>query len=122
VLLFLAFCWLPLRAETGTRRKIELAVDWKLASAAEARVGGAEVSVAGYEDASRHPIHRTPATVLEILQEDGVYTDLYVGKNLLEKASGPGSSHLGTGEPNYPSRAGEAITDLRISPANAVAA
>ena len=26
-----------------------------------------------------------PATVLEILQEDGVYPDLYVGKNMLEK-------------------------------------
>jgi exo-1,4-beta-D-glucosaminidase len=25
-----------------------------------------------------------PATVLEILQEDGVYPNLYVGKNLLE--------------------------------------
>jgi hypothetical protein len=27
-----------------------------------------------------HPIHRMPATVLEILQEDGVYPDLYFGK------------------------------------------
>lgn len=26
-----------------------------------------------------------PATVLEILQEDGVYPNLYVGKNMLEK-------------------------------------
>ena len=26
-----------------------------------------------------------PATVLEILQEDGVYPDLYVGKNMLER-------------------------------------
>jgi exo-1,4-beta-D-glucosaminidase len=85
VLLFLSICWLPLRAETGTPWKIELAADWKLASAVEVRGGGAEVSVAGYEDAGWHPIHRMPATVLEILQEDGVYTDLYVGKNLLEK-------------------------------------
>jgi len=85
VLLFLTLCWLPLRAETGIPRKIELAADWKLASAAEVRAGGAEVSVAGFQDAAWHPIHRMPATVLEILQEDGVYPDLYVGKNLLEK-------------------------------------
>ncbi|MFZ0961414.1 MAG: glycoside hydrolase [Terriglobia bacterium] len=85
VLLFLTFCCLPLSAETGIPQEIELAADWKLASAADVRVGGAEVSVAGYEDAGWHPIHRMPATVLEILQEDGVYPDLYVGKNLLEK-------------------------------------
>ena len=85
VLLFLTICWLPLRAETGTPRKIELAEDWKLASAAEVRAGGPEVSIVGYEDAAWHPIHRMPATVLEILQEDGVYPDLYIGKNLLEK-------------------------------------
>ena len=82
--LFLTFCCLPLNAQTGIPQRIELAADWKLASAAEARAGGAEVSLAGYEDAGWHPIHRMPATVLEILQEDGVYPDLYVGKNLLE--------------------------------------
>ena len=85
LLLSLSIYYAPLRAETGIPRKIELAADWKLASAAEVRVGGAEVSAAGYEDAGWHPIHRMPATVLEILQEDGVYPDLYVGKNLLEK-------------------------------------
>ena len=85
VLLLLSSSWLPLRAQTESPRKIELAADWKLASAEEARVGGEEISVAGHEDASWHPIHRMPATVLEILQEDGVYPDLYVGKNMLEK-------------------------------------
>ena len=85
LLLSLSICCAPLHANSGIPQKIELAADWKLASASEARVGGAEVSVAGYEDASWHPIHRMPATVLEILQEDGVYPDLYVGKNLAEK-------------------------------------
>jgi exo-1,4-beta-D-glucosaminidase len=87
LLLSLSICCAPLHANSGIPQKIELAADWKLASASEARVGGAEVSFAGYEDASWHPIHRMPATVLEILQEDGVYPDLYVGKNLAEKVA-----------------------------------
>src|SRR5271165_1407688 len=85
MMLALSICCAPLRAEAGTPRKIELAADWKLASTIEAPSAGAEISVAGYSDTAWHPIHRMPATVLEILQEDGVYPDLYVGKNLLEK-------------------------------------
>ena len=63
--------------------KIELVENWKLASATEAQSEGAAISVAGYKDARWHPIHRMPATVLEILQEDGVYSNLYVGTNML---------------------------------------
>src|ERR1035437_7352794 len=65
--------------------RMELAENWKLASATEAPSDGAAISVAGYRDSRWHPIHRMPATVLEILQEDGVYPNLYFGKNLLEK-------------------------------------
>ncbi|HEX9045624.1 MAG TPA: glycoside hydrolase, partial [Verrucomicrobiae bacterium] len=54
-------------------------------SATDARADGPAISTAGYRDARWHPIHRMPATVLEILQEDGVYPNLYFGKNLLEK-------------------------------------
>ncbi len=67
--------------------RIELAENWKLASATEAPADGAAISVADYQDGRWHPIRRMPATVLEILQEDGVYPDLYVGMNLLEKVS-----------------------------------
>jgi exo-1,4-beta-D-glucosaminidase len=63
--------------------KIELGENWKLASATEAQSEDAAISVAGYKDARWHPIHRMPATVLEILQEDGVYSNLYVGTNML---------------------------------------
>ncbi|HUZ07816.1 MAG TPA: twin-arginine translocation signal domain-containing protein, partial [Candidatus Paceibacterota bacterium] len=59
--------------------------NWKLASATEAPSDGAAISVAGYRDSRWHPIHRMPATVLEILEEDGVYSNLYFGKNLAEK-------------------------------------
>src|ERR1035437_8299101 len=75
----------PSFAAAGNPGRIELAENWKLASATEALADGAAVSVAGYRDARWHPIHRMQATVLEILQEDGVYPNLYFGKNLLEK-------------------------------------
>ena len=65
--------------------RIELTENWKLASSKEVQSEGASISVAAYKDDRWYPIHRMPATVLEILQEDGVYTNLYVGKNLLEK-------------------------------------
>jgi len=72
-------------AAADTPRRIELAENWKLASSTDVLIEGAVISVATYNDDSWYPIHRMPATVLEILQEDGVYPDLYVGKNLLEK-------------------------------------
>jgi exo-1,4-beta-D-glucosaminidase len=65
--------------------RIELAENWELASATEVHSEGAAISVVGYKDDEWLPIQRMPATVLEILQDDGVYPDLYVGKNLLEK-------------------------------------
>ena len=85
VLLLLGIATVPLFAAAENPGRIEFAENWKLASATEAQSEGAAISVAGYKDARWHPIHRMPATVLEILQEDGVYPNLYVGKNLLEK-------------------------------------
>jgi exo-1,4-beta-D-glucosaminidase len=85
VLLLPGIATVPLFAAAENQGRIELAENWKLASAKEAQSEGAAISVAGYKDARWHPIHRMPATVLEILQEDGVYSNLYVGKNLLEK-------------------------------------
>jgi len=75
----------PSFASAENPGRIELAENWKLASATEAPEDGAAVSVAAYQDDRWHPIRRMPATVLEVLQEDGVYPDLYFGKNLLEK-------------------------------------
>ncbi len=65
--------------------RIELTANWKLASSTEIQPEGDIVSVAGYDDADWYPIRQMPATVLQILQEDGVYPDLYFGKNLREK-------------------------------------
>jgi exo-1,4-beta-D-glucosaminidase len=73
----------PLFAAAEKPARIELAENWKLASATEAQSEDAAISGASYRDSRWHPIHRMPATVLEILQEDGVYSNLYVGTNML---------------------------------------
>ncbi len=73
----------PLFAAAEKPSRIELVENWKLASATEAPSDGSAISIAGYRDSRWHPIHRMPATVLEILQEDGVYSNLYVGTNFL---------------------------------------
>jgi len=85
VLLLPGIATVQLFASAENPGRIELAENWKLASATEAPSEGAAISIASYKDARWHPIQRMPATVLEILQEDGVYSNLYFGKNLLEK-------------------------------------
>jgi exo-1,4-beta-D-glucosaminidase len=82
-LLLLGTGAVPSFAAAEKPARIELAENWKLASAKEAPAEGATISIAGFKDARWHPIHRMPATVLEILQEDGVYPNLYVGTNFL---------------------------------------
>lgn len=74
-----------LPAEPAGPSRVELADGWRLVSASRVQADGATVSVAGFPDSGWYPIRRMPATVLQILQENGVCTDLYVGKNLLEK-------------------------------------
>jgi exo-1,4-beta-D-glucosaminidase len=59
-----------------------LSENWKLAAAKDVGADGAALSRSNYEDREWHLIHRMPATVLEVLQEDGVYPNLYVGKNM----------------------------------------
>jgi len=74
----------PLFGAASAPGKVELSENWKLAAAKDAEGDGTAISRPDYQDQAWHPIHRMPATVLEILQEDGVYPNLYVGKNLLE--------------------------------------
>jgi hypothetical protein len=64
---------------------IELTQNWKLKSSKDVQAECAAISVVSFKDDQWYPIRRMPATVLQILQEDGVYPDLYVGKNLMEK-------------------------------------
>ena len=81
-LCLLAFQAFVLAEDPG---RVELSQNWALASAKDVPADGAALSQSSYRENGWHPIHRMPATVLEILQEDGVYSDLYVGKNMLEK-------------------------------------
>jgi len=85
VIVWLALWAIPLSGAPAGPSRVELAEGWRLASASTVQTDGAAISTARFSDSGWHPIHRMPATVLQILQEDGVYTDLYVGKNLLEK-------------------------------------
>ena len=83
--LFFGFNTISSYAFSGTPCRIELAENWKLMSSKDLQADGTVISVSAYNDEHWYPIHRIPATVLEILQEDGVYPDLYVGENLFEK-------------------------------------
>ena len=66
--------------------RIELSDGWQLASATRLGTDGATVSRADYAaKAGWHTIRRMPATVLEVLQDDGTYPNLYYGKNLLDE-------------------------------------
>lgn len=64
---------------------IELSTGWKLASAHDLPADGSAISTTGFDDSGWHRVRRMPATVLETLQDDGVYPNLYYGKNLLEE-------------------------------------
>jgi exo-1,4-beta-D-glucosaminidase len=61
---------------------IELAHGWQLASADDVAADGAALSQSTYRDSGWHAISRMPSTVLQALQDDGTYPDLYVGTNL----------------------------------------
>lgn len=63
---------------------VELQKNWKLISANEATGDGAAISQPGYETGKWYPIHEMPATILRILEEDGVYPNLYYGMNFLK--------------------------------------
>ena len=62
---------------------IELAQGWRLRSATGLAADGAAISGRGFDDAAWVPVSRMPATVLQTLQDAGVYPNLYYGKNLL---------------------------------------
>jgi len=62
--------------------RVELAEGWTLTSARAVPEDGAALSSVGYADSGWHSITRMPATVLQALQRDGTYPDLYAGTNL----------------------------------------
>ena len=71
----------------GLPKSIELSENWKLTSAKDLQTGGAAISLPDYQDTGWYAIHRMPATVLETLEEDGVYPNLYCRKELARERS-----------------------------------
>lgn len=71
------------RPQPPAGQDIELAAGWTLTSAETVSADGARISTAGFDDTSWTPVSRMPGTVLGILQDAGVYPNLYYGKNLL---------------------------------------
>jgi exo-1,4-beta-D-glucosaminidase len=71
-------------ASTGRPTNLtELSDGWRIISADQVSGEDAAVSSATFDASRWYPVHHMPATVLEILQEDGLYRDLYVGTNLV---------------------------------------
>src|SRR5580765_3783685 len=60
----------------------ELASGWTLLSSDKTTASGAEISQPQFLTATWYPVRRMPSTVLAVLQDDGVYPDLYTGMNL----------------------------------------
>ncbi len=71
-------------AVASSAETIQLRANWYLASANQAGISGEKISQPGYVTNGWYPVRQVPATVLEILQEAGVYPNLYYGENLLK--------------------------------------
>ncbi|MGO4514162.1 hypothetical protein AB4Y89_00110 [Terriglobus sp. 2YAB30_2] len=70
---------------TEVAGRTELVGGWKLISADKKPGTGAAISQSNFDTNGWFPIKQMPATVLEVLQEDGVYPNLYVGMNLVNE-------------------------------------
>ena len=70
-------------SQTPAAQDVELADGWKLISASGLNADGTAISSPGYVDTAWVPVRRMPGTVLQILEDAGVYPNLYYGKNLL---------------------------------------
>jgi exo-1,4-beta-D-glucosaminidase len=62
---------------------IEIGNGWRIASTDQVPDQDASVSLPGFDDSRWYPVRHMPATVLQILEENGVYKDLYYGMNLV---------------------------------------
>jgi exo-1,4-beta-D-glucosaminidase len=65
--------------------QIELAEGWTMTSARNLATDGAVLSKPGYKESGWHSIPRMPSTVLQTLQQDGTYPNLYFGTNLRDE-------------------------------------
>jgi exo-1,4-beta-D-glucosaminidase len=66
-------------------QQIQLSDGWQLASARDVTDEGSAISLEGYRGPNWHDVRRMPATVLQALEADGTYPNLYYGKNLVDE-------------------------------------
>src|SRR5882724_539161 len=80
----LLLVFLPSQAfsETGSPNLTELQAGWRMTSANDVTGDDGRVSRSGFDDSHWYSAQHMPATVLQILQENGVYKNLYYGTNL----------------------------------------
>ena len=70
-------------ASTGSSPNlVELDQGWRIISADQVSGDEASVSSPNFDVSHWYPVHHMPATVLQILEDDGVNKDLYYGMNL----------------------------------------
>ena len=69
-------------AERSTSNLTEISANWLIISADQVQGEDAAVSSPSFDASRWYAVEHMPATVLEILGEDGVYKDLYYGMNL----------------------------------------
>ena len=62
----------------------ELGQGWRLISADKVTGDDSTVSTPAFDASQWYEVRHMPATVLEILEEDGIFKDLYSGMNLVE--------------------------------------
>jgi len=74
----------PVFAGSEPPEKVELAQNWTLSPADGLSANGATISLPHYNDSAWYKVRRMPATVLEVLRENNLYPNLYVGKNLVK--------------------------------------
>ncbi|MGC2182902.1 MAG: sugar-binding domain-containing protein, partial [Terriglobales bacterium] len=67
---------------TDSPNLMELQNGWRMSSADNVSVDDAQVSLPTLEVSKWYVVQRMPATVLQILEDNGVYQDLYYGTNL----------------------------------------
>ncbi|MGA8103467.1 MAG: hypothetical protein WB869_15010, partial [Candidatus Acidiferrales bacterium] len=60
----------------------ELQTDWRMTAASDATSDGAPISQPSFNASSWYSIRQMPATVLQTLEDNGVYKNLYYGMNL----------------------------------------
>jgi len=84
LLILVLFVASAARALPNSESTTELKTGWRLASSWKVVQDGALISQSSYDVSNWLPIHAMPAMVLEILQEDDVYPNLYFGQNLTQ--------------------------------------